>query len=117
MLSALAQRLSPGLWRYNVIPRASLISKSMFISQSRSLTGIPPATEEERKKPYQPPEMRRDVTWNLLADYSQRRVAPRKTAAQIWQDRSNRLEANPPRSIYHGSSSSYARVFTSLTHP
>ncbi|KIM87048.1 hypothetical protein PILCRDRAFT_4277 [Piloderma croceum F 1598] len=103
MLSALAQRLLSGSWRHDVLPRAASISKSMFISQSRSLVGIPPATEE-RKKQYQPPEMRKDVTWNLLADYSQRRAAPTKTAEQIWQDRSNRLGTNPPPSVYYGRS-------------
>jgi hypothetical protein len=73
----------------------------MFISQSRSLD-ISPATEEHKKQ-YQPPEQRKDVIWNLLADYSQKKVAPTKTVEQIWQARSSRLEAKPTPDVYYGS--------------
>jgi len=108
MLSALALRLP---LRHNVLSRAALLSKIMMVSQSRSLTAIPLAEEERHGKPHHPPEMRKDVTWNLLADYSHKRVAPKRTPEEIWRDRSSRLEANPPLSIYSGSLLSCPRVF------
>src|ERR1700736_6900641 len=96
MLSAFAQRLSP------VILRTYALSKVTASFQSRSFVATP-LLKEHPAKPNQPFEARKDATWDVLANYSKKMVAPRLSSEEIWRARSDRLVEIPPPSIYAGS--------------
>jgi hypothetical protein len=51
--------------------------------------------------------------WQDIKEYVTKKVPPRKSPEEIWFERSERLEPNPPLDAYAGSPLSYLHMFTS----
>jgi len=104
MLSAFAHRLSPPILRKNVLSRAAFISKSTATSQSRSFMVTLLAKQEHPPAQHEPPRMPTDPMWQDIKEYVTKKVPPRKSPEEIWFERSERLEPNPPLDAYAGRS-------------
>jgi len=101
MLSAFAPHLSPAVLGQRILSHAAFISKVAINSQSRSLIGTPWVKEPHSEQLY---KSRPDKRWNLVEEYAEKNVIPKRNPEEIWQERSNKLEPNPPLNNYAGRS-------------
>jgi hypothetical protein len=101
MLSAFAQRLSPAILRQNGLLYTAF--KVIAASQSRSFMATPLAKEKQLATPSQSRELPKDQTWGEISDYAKKMAPPRVSPEETWRQRSDKIMANPPPSVYAGS--------------
>lgn len=111
MFSVFAQRLPPSILRTNV-SHITLFTKAISASQSRFFFATR-LKQDGPAGPHQPPETPKDDTWGMLRDFSNKVVGPRPNPEDVWRARSEKMEPNPPPSVYTGSLLAWPCYFTS----
>ena len=96
-----APRLTSSLLRpnvlYNVLSTLSLNARSN--SSYRSFVTTSSVKKEDT---FQPPTLRKDNSWDIFHEYTNRYVVPKMTPDELWRERSKKHEAFGHPSIYAG---------------